>query len=213
MRHWVLGLTGNVGAGKSTVAAMLRKLGARAIDSDITVRRLLDEDCELKALIAREFGAGVLRGSGIDRRALAGIVFADAAALARLERLIHPRVGRVTSPERDRGPATFIDAIKVVEGPSGGRLDGLWVVTASDTVMIGRVAASGRLDESSARARLAVQSPAEAKISTFREPVGARFGESPTTAPWLTSSESRRRGRKSWPTSRAGTSLARSVHG
>ena len=172
MRHWVLGLTGNVGAGKSTVAAMLRKLGARAIDSDITVRRLLDEDCELKALIAREFGAGVLRGSGIDRRALAGIVFADAAALARLERLIHPRVGRVTEAllsEATEAPATFIDAIKVVEGPSGGRLDGLWVVTAPDAVMIDRVAASGRLDESSARARLAVQSPAEAKISTFRE--------------------------------------------
>ena len=171
MGHLVFGLTGNLGSGKSTVASMLRKLGARTIDSDTTVRCLLDEDSALRTDIKHEFGAGALSGAQVDRRALAKIVFSDVSALERLERLIHPRVGRITTAlleEPTDAFATFIEAIKVVEGPSGDQLDGLWVVTAADAMMIDRVVTTGHFTEQDARSRLAIQSSVTAKISAFQ---------------------------------------------
>ena len=129
--HIVIGLTGNLGAGKSTVGRIAGDLGARVIDSDLTVRDLLANDPELAGSIRNAFGSEVMVGGRPDRAALARIVFNDSDALARLEELIYPRVGERTAEllaEPTTAPATIIEAIKVVEGPSVQRLDacGSW---------------------------------------------------------------------------------------
>ena len=169
--HMVIGLTGNLGAGKSTVGRIAGALGARVIDSDQTVRDLLANDPELALSIARAFGAEVMLGGRPDRAALARIVFNDSAALARLEELIYPRVGERTAEllaEPTTAPATIIEAIKVVEGPSVQRLDALWIVESTPELQIERATATGRIAADEARRRLAVQSSFEEKERLFR---------------------------------------------
>ena len=169
-RHIVIGLTGNLGAGKSTVGRIAGQFGARVIDSDQTVRDLLALDPELAASIQGAFGAAVMLDGRPDRAALARIVFNDQAALARLEGLIYPRVGQRTAEllaEPTVAPATVIEAIKVVEGPSAQRLDALWIVVASPQLQIQRATATGRIAAAEARRRLAVQSSADDKEGLF----------------------------------------------
>ncbi len=169
-RHLVIGLTGNLGAGKSTVGRIAGQLGARVIDSDQTVRDLLANDPELAASIQGAFGAAVMLDGRPDRTALARIVFNDQTALARLEELVYPQVGQRTAEllaEPTAAPATVIEAIKVVEGPSAERLDALWIVVASPELQVERAAATGRISAAEARRRLAVQSSADDKERLF----------------------------------------------
>lgn len=170
-KHPVWGLTGNIGAGKSTVGAMLRALGARVIDSDATVRTLLESNELVKWSVRHEFPASRRADGGVDRAALARVVFADRKQLTRLENLLYPAVGLATDAllaEATDAPVTFIEAINVVEGPSGLRLDGLWIVEADPEVLVERVVASGRLSAAEVRARLAMQAAPEEKAEAFR---------------------------------------------
>ena len=170
-KHPVWGLTGNIGAGKSTVGAMLRVLGARVIDSDATVRALLDSDAEVQRRVREEFPSARRPDGGIDRAAVARVVFADRRQLTLLQDLLYPAVGKATEAllaEATEAPATFIEAINVVEGPSGLRLDGLWLVEADPALLVERVAASGRLSAAEVQARLAMQAGPEEKAGAFR---------------------------------------------
>ncbi len=169
-RHMVIGLTGNLGAGKSTVGRIAGELGARVIDSDHTVRDLLTNDPELAGSIRDAFGSEVMEGGRPDRAALARVVFGDSDALAHLEAIIYPRVGERTAEllaEPTTAPATIIEAIKVVEGPSVQRLDALWIVEATPELQVERAAATGRITPAEARRRLAVQSSADDKERLF----------------------------------------------
>ena len=170
-RHIVIGLTGNLGAGKSTVGRIASELGARVIDSDQTVRHLLANDRELAASIERAFGAEVMLDGRPDRAALARVVFDDPAKLARLEEAIYPRVGERTAEllaQASAAPATVIEAIKIVEGPNVDRLDALWLVVATPEIQIQRATATGRISAAEARRRLVVQSSPDAKERLFR---------------------------------------------
>lgn len=170
-RHPVWGLTGNIGAGKSTVGAMLRELGARVIDSDATVRTLLDSDAAVMREVRAAFPAAQRPDGGIDRAEVARAVFADREQLTLLQDLLYPAVGKATEAllaEATDAPATFIEAINVVEGPSGGQLDGLWVVQADPAVLVERIVASGRLSAAQVQARLAMQAGPEEKAEAFR---------------------------------------------
>jgi dephospho-CoA kinase len=176
-RHIVIGLTGNLGAGKSTVGRMSGALGARVIDSDQTVRDLLANDRELAGCIRDAFGSEVMLDGRPDRVALARVVFSDASALARLEAIIYPRVGERTSQllaEPTTASATVIEAIKVVEGPSVQRLDALWIVESTPEFQVERAVATGRITPAEARRRLAVQSSADDKERLFRARRGGR---------------------------------------
>ncbi len=167
----MIGLTGNLGAGKSTVGRIAGELGARVIDSDLTVRDLLANDPELAGSIQDAFGSAVMLDGRPDRAALARIVFNDSDALARLEELIYPRVGERSAEllaEPTTAPATIIEAIKVVEGPSAQRLDALWIVESTPELQVERAAATGRIRRAEARRRLAVQSSADDKERMFR---------------------------------------------
>ncbi len=115
--HPVIGLTGRPGAGKTTAARFLQQKGAHVIDVDRIGHRLLNEPSVRTALV-RRFGAGILNAPGeIDRPALGRIVFADARALADLERLLHPPMTRSVSDEVGRERAkhpVVIDAALLV---------------------------------------------------------------------------------------------------
>ena len=171
VKHPLWGLTGNIGAGKSTVGAMLRELGARVIDSDATVRALLESDVEVRQRVREAFPAARRSDGGIDRAALARVVFADRKQLTRLQNLLYPAVGLATEEllaEATDAPATFIEAINVVEGPSGLDLDGLWIVEAGPAVLVERVVAGGRLSAAEVQARLAMQAGPAEKAEAFR---------------------------------------------
>ena len=169
--HCVIGLTGNLGSGKSTVAHIAEGLGARIIDSDRTVHNLLACDTDLALEIENEFGSSVMRNGWPDRSSLAQVVFNDAAALRQLEDLIFPRVARQTNKQLaqpTRSPATLIEAIKVIEGPTGKLLDALWLVVSTVDLQVSRATTSGRISEDEAKRRLAVQSDTAEKERLFK---------------------------------------------
>ena len=169
--HPVWGLTGNIGAGKSTVGGMLRELGARVIDSDETVRTLLESDEAVMREVRAAFPAARRPDGGIDRAAVAREVFADREKLTLLQDLLYPSVGKATEAllaEATDAPVTFIEAINVVEGPSGSRLEGLWLVEADSEVLVERVVAGRRLSADDVQARLAMQAGPEEKARAFR---------------------------------------------
>lgn len=159
----VIGLTGNMGCGKSTVAGMLRKLGVPTIDADRIAREVRQNDGEARAAITRRFGT-------IDARELARVVFADPAALRDLEAIVHPRVrdavrARLAELAAAGAPAASVEAIKLLESPLHDACDQVWVVTCEEADAISRLAASRSMDEGAARARLANQSSQAEKAS------------------------------------------------
>jgi dephospho-CoA kinase len=167
-RPLLIGLTGNIACGKSTVLALLAELGAETIDADREVHALYTPDSPVTRAIAAAFGPGVLAPDGaIDRRALGAIVFADPARLRRLEALTHPAV-RQRIDDRiaaSRAPVLVIDAIKLIEGGLADQCDGVWVVTCAPEQQLARLMARDGLDRAAAAQRIAAQPPQAAKVA------------------------------------------------
>ncbi len=93
--HLVFGLTGQIGTGKSIVGSILRELGARVIDSDVSIRVLLESDAAVRRQVQDAFPAARAPDGDIDRGALARVVFGDQEQLERLQRLLYPALGKV----------------------------------------------------------------------------------------------------------------------
>jgi dephospho-CoA kinase len=133
----VIGLTGPIGCGKSTVASWLGELGAVVVDADMIARDVVERGSPALEEVAREFGQGVMRADGtLDRAALGHIVFADPAALARLERIVHPAVrprilDAIAAAREAHAPAIVVEAIKLVEGGLAELCDEVWLVTCA----------------------------------------------------------------------------------
>jgi dephospho-CoA kinase len=143
----VIGLTGPIGAGKSTVAAMLRELGAKVLDADALAHDEQSRGTVGYSAIIQTFGTKVLgEDKEIDRRKLAEEVFADPAKLARLERILHPRVvARILEGRKmlKDGDVMVVEAIKLLESGLKSVMDEVWVVVAPREVMLERLAARG----------------------------------------------------------------------
>jgi dephospho-CoA kinase len=159
----VIGLTGNIGCGKSTVAGMLRELGVATIDADAVAREIRHNDADARAAIQRRFGT-------YDAAELGRIVFADPAALRDLEAILHPRVrGEIRSrlSELSVGgvEVVAVEVIKLLESPLADACDEIWVVRCDEADAIARLAASRGMDEATARQRLANQSSQDAKVA------------------------------------------------
>ena len=159
----VIGLTGNIGCGKSTVAGMLRDLGVATVDADAVAREIRHNDSDARAEIQRRFGT-------YDAAELAQVVFSDADALRDLEQILHPRVRgaiRARLAELDQGgvEAAAVEVIKLLESPLADACDEIWVVRCDEADAIARLAASRDMDEATARARLASQSPQGEKVA------------------------------------------------
>jgi dephospho-CoA kinase len=129
-----IGLTGPIGCGKSTVAAWLAAAGATVVDADEEARAVTDPGGEAHDAVLAAFGpSAVGPDGGLDRARLAARVFADPAALERLERIVHPAVrarilARIARAEDEGVPAVVIEAIKLVEGGLATICDEVWLV-------------------------------------------------------------------------------------
>jgi len=130
-RPALVGLTGGVGSGKSTAAAMFAALGAPVLDED---------DCRRE--LVRAFGSDVLRADGsVDREALARVAFASGEHTRRLNAIMHPRIWRAMDAwaARQRAPWVLIEASVLIESGGVGRMDAIIVVLASADVRLARV--------------------------------------------------------------------------
>ncbi len=159
---YVVGLTGGIGSGKSTVCSMLARRGATIVDADAIVHELYAGG-DVARRIARRFGESVLAPDGsVDRVGLARAAFADAAARRDLEALVHPEVRRTVRSRIDAlrragfGGLVVVDAALLVEAEPPYPVDALLVVTAPDALRLERLAARGLSREESAR-RIAAQ--------------------------------------------------------
>ena len=167
----VLGLTGNIASGKSTVAEILAGLGARVIDADRLVHGLYRAGTPTSEAIVDRFGSKVAGRGEIDRAALGEMVFGDPGAMAALEAIVHPAVAaeiRRMLQQPGNVPATVIEAIKLVESETVALVDELWIVTASREVRLKRLAESRGLESGEAAKRVDSQSSAKAKARLFK---------------------------------------------
>lgn len=166
----VLGLTGGIGSGKSTVAAMFRELGADVVDADLLAREVVEPGQPALRGIARAFGDAVIRPDGrLDRGKLAAIVFADPAARARLNAITHPHIrGRMrqeVEARRDQSGTLILDIPLLLETPRPGFLERVIVVWVDAATQFRRLTERDGLSETDARRRIAAQMPLDAKKS------------------------------------------------
>jgi dephospho-CoA kinase len=153
----VIGLTGPMGAGKSTVAQMLRELGAKVIDADALVHQEQSRGTVGYSAIVQRFGTKVLgEDKEIDRAKLAEEVFTDPRKLAELERILHPRVVARVLEARSmlrEGDVLVVEAIKLLDSAIRGIFDQVWVVVAPREATIARLERRG-MPRAEAEARL-----------------------------------------------------------
>ena len=157
-----IGLTGGIGAGKSTAAARCGELGARVIDHDLLARRVVEPGSGALADIVREFGDRVLTGGVLDRTALAAIVFADDHVRERLNEIIHPYVfAAAEAADRQArldGVAVVVHDIPLlVETGQGDRFDLVLCVSAPIGVRLARLESSRGLTRQQALQRMGSQ--------------------------------------------------------
>lgn len=162
----LVGLTGGVAAGKSTVARAFRDCGAHVIDADLLARQVVEPGKPAWRDIVRTFGREILRPDrSIDRAALGALVFRNQAHLKRLGAIVHPRVAReqarVTRAIAKQDPTAVIiyDAPVLIEANAHRRMDRLLVVTADRETQIARLRARNGLSRAEALRRIRSQLP------------------------------------------------------
>jgi len=167
-RPYLIGLTGNIACGKSTVLRELQRLGAETLDADMVAHACMRRGRPAYAAIVATFGREILGPDGeIDRRALGRIVFADPEALARLEAIVHPAVLDYTSEWLGTvvTEVAVIDAIKLFEAGMAERCDEVWVVTCPPEKQVWRLMHYRGYSEDEAWQRVRAQPPQEEKAA------------------------------------------------
>jgi dephospho-CoA kinase len=166
----LLGLTGGIGSGKSTVASMFSELGADVIDADDLARQIVEPGQPALAEIQAAFGPAVVGTDGrLDRKRLADIVFADTGSRARLNAITHPRIRERMNAEveeRRRQPGLLIlDIPLLFENALTGSVEKTIVVWLDEATQLARLTARDGLEVAAARARIAAQLPLDEKKS------------------------------------------------
>lgn len=165
--RYLIGLTGNIATGKSTVAAMLTELGATVIDADQAAHLVMRRGGEVYDQIVATFGPGVIGADGeIDRARLGHIVFGDPAMLRRLEQIVHPAVGvevgrRITQATT---AVVVVEAIKLIEAGWHHMCQALWVTTCRSEQQVERLRQERAQSFAEARRRVNAQPPQSQKI-------------------------------------------------
>ncbi len=167
----VIGITGNIASGKSTVARMFEALGARIIDADEIARIVVEPGAPAWEEIVSEFGRDILEPDGaINRKRLADIVFGDEAKRKRLNDITHPWIRERISEllreyEKEGAPVVMVEATLIVErGGLKSLIDGLIVVTADEETQIERLIRDKGYKREEAVSRLRAQMPAREKM-------------------------------------------------
>jgi dephospho-CoA kinase len=165
----LIGLTGGIGSGKSTVARMLAARGATVVDADLLAREVVEPGTPGLAEIAAEFGPGVLLPDGrLDRAALGAVVFADAARRETLNSITHPRVGalmqeRVATALGSEAPLVVVDVPLLFEGSRQSTFEGVMLVWVPEPMQLQRLVERDGMSEGEARRRIAAQMPIDRK--------------------------------------------------
>jgi dephospho-CoA kinase len=156
-----VGLTGGVASGKSSVAALLRELGAVVVDADVLAREVVEPGTPGLAAVVEAFGPEVLTADGaLDRAALGGVVFGDEAARRRLEAILHPLIRaraaelEAASPE---GTVVVHDIPLLVETGQADRFDAVLVVDVPVETQVERMVRDRGMSHEDALARVAAQ--------------------------------------------------------
>jgi len=166
----LVGLTGGIGSGKSTVARMLEERGAVVFDADLLAREAVEPGTPGHTAVLERFGADVLAPGGeLDREALASIVFADPSARRDLEQIVHPEVRRLfaegSEAYHDTDRIVVFSAPLLVESGMHTAFEILVVVSATVATQIQRLMRQRGMSEPSIRARIDAQAPLEDKAA------------------------------------------------
>jgi len=163
-----IGLTGGIGSGKSTVSALLAERGAVIVDADRIAREVVEPGTPGLAAVVAAFGDGVVGpDGGLDRAALAAVVFADAEARARLDGIVHPLVRARAAEVVAAAPPDAVlvhDIPLLVETGQAGRYELVLVVQADLDTRVARLVQRG-MTEDDARARIAAQATDEQRAA------------------------------------------------
>ena len=166
----LVGLTGGIGSGKSTISSLLEGKGAIIIDADASVREVQLPGSAVLAELAEKFGSDVLAADGsLDRQAVANIVFTDPDALKALNAIVHPAVGKEMNSrmieQRTTDHVVVLDIPLLTENPREG-LQGKIVVDVPVEVQVERLVKYRGFDEADARARISRQATREQRLAT-----------------------------------------------
>ena len=164
----LVGLTGGIGSGKSTVSGLLQARGAVIIDADAIVREVQQPGSPVLAELAQKFGSDVLAEDGsLDRQAVANIVFTDPDALKSLNAIVHPAVGREMNQrmiaQRASNNVVVLDIPLLTENPREG-LQGRIVVDIPVELQVQRLTSFRGFDEADARARISRQATRQERL-------------------------------------------------
>ncbi|MFA5374317.1 MAG: dephospho-CoA kinase [Dehalococcoidia bacterium] len=160
---FVIGLTGGILSGKSTIAQMLAEKGAAIIDADKLAHEAYKPKTRLNQELVDEFGPSIRKADkSIDRKKLSQIVFDDPKALARLNAIVHPRMREMTQAKieqlRKKGTAIVVlEGALLIEAKWTDLVDEVWVALAPPEIAVKRLKERGGLSEDEARARIQTQ--------------------------------------------------------
>ncbi len=167
----VIGLTGGIASGKSTVARLLSERGAAVIDADLLARQIVEPGQPALAELVARFGSTILTPEGrLDRKRLGAIAFSDSQARADLGKITHPRIAAasaaaIAAHARAGAGVVFYEAALLVENRAHLGLAGLIVVATSEDVQHARLVQRDGLSAEDARARIAAQAPLADKLA------------------------------------------------
>lgn len=166
----VIGLTGGIGTGKSTVSDTLAELGAAVINADHVGHQAFEPHTEVWEDVVAAFGREIVaQNDEIDRRKLGEIVFNDPKALSRLNKIMHPRMYRMMKEQieqlREQGvKAVVLEAAILIEAKWTPLADQVWVTTAPEGTVVQRLSSRDGFDEEQVLARMRSQMPSEERV-------------------------------------------------
>ncbi len=167
----IIGLTGSIGSGKSTVSRLLAELGAVILDVDEVGHKALKPDTEIWREVVAAFGRQILTpDDNIDRKKLGEMVFGNPESLSRLNQIMHPRMYDMVKAQleeyRRQGTRTVVlEAPLLLEAGWTSSVDEIWITTASEATILKRLKERTGLSQAESLARLHSQMPSEERVS------------------------------------------------
>ncbi len=167
----IIGLTGGIGSGKSTVAGFLQELGAVCIDLDNVGHQVMAKGLPVYETLVKEFGERIVGDNGdIDREVLGNVVFQDMDALSRLNSIVHPAIDEVVirtgeEARRHEAPVLVLEAAAMLENQREWQTDEIWVTIAPENTVLERLSHRSGYTEEQSLARIRAQMTNEERRS------------------------------------------------